>query len=515
MNLKRILPVAWLLLAAGQLPAGTKFEVSFDSSVRPDTATGRLVVYLHDQKQGSRGSPASGFVEEDPQPMFGIDVNDLKPGESAVVDDSATSFPVVLSKLPPGKYRAQAVLDMKHQDSNWRREEGNLSSKVVDVTIKEGEDQSVKLDLVDVVKPRTYENRPGVVELFEIKSKLLSEFHNRDVLLRCGVVFPQDYNPGRKYSAVYEVPGFGGNHSSAFREAQRGANPDSPMGQLRRNAFQIVLDPESPNGHTLFADSDNNGPCGRALTEELIPALEAKYPLHAKPEARIVRGHSSGGWSSLWLQLTYPNVFGACWTSSPDPIDFRKFEQVDIYTADNMYVGADGKDVFGGWFDGKETMTVRQENGMEQVLGPGNSQGQQWDSWLAVWGTRNPDGSIRDLYDPITGKIDHKEAETYKRYDIGYLLRTQPDKFAPIFRQRVRLTVGDQDNYYLNEAVVLVRDDLAKIPKGELPEGENGYIKIVPGTDHGSVFGSPAMRAIPAEMVEHLKRNKLLVQGPF
>jgi len=42
-------------------------------------------------------------------------------------------------------------------------------------------------------------------------------------------------------------------------------------------------------------------PRGEALVKEFIPYLESQFHLIAKPEARIVTGHSSGGWSSLWL----------------------------------------------------------------------------------------------------------------------------------------------------------------------------------------------------------------------
>ena len=53
--------------------------------------------------------PADGFVEEDPQPIYGVDVTDLKPADAATIDDSATSFPVKLSELPPTQARASLV----------------------------------------------------------------------------------------------------------------------------------------------------------------------------------------------------------------------------------------------------------------------------------------------------------------------------------------------------------------------------------------------------------------------
>src|SRR5205809_188241 len=67
------------------------------------------------------------------------------------------------------------------------------------------------------------------------------------------------------------------------------------------------------------------GPWGEALTEELIPYLEQRYRMDAKPSGRLLNGHSSGGWAVLWLQVAYPHFFGGTWPTSPDPSDFHSF----------------------------------------------------------------------------------------------------------------------------------------------------------------------------------------------
>ena len=58
----------------------------------------------------------------------------------------------------------------------------------------------------------------------------------------------------------------------------------------------------------------------------------------------MLNGHSSGGWSSLWLQVTYPDVFGGTWSTSPDPVDFRDFQRINLYAAgENMFRDRAGK----------------------------------------------------------------------------------------------------------------------------------------------------------------------------
>jgi enterochelin esterase-like enzyme len=40
-----------------------------------------------------------------------------------------------------------------------------------------------------------------------------------------------------------------------------------------------------------------------ALTTELIPALERRYRMDAKPSGCFLNGHSSGGWAAMWLSV--------------------------------------------------------------------------------------------------------------------------------------------------------------------------------------------------------------------
>ncbi|MBC8106813.1 MAG: hypothetical protein H7Z14_09510 [Anaerolineae bacterium] len=487
------------------LAAPVTFVVKFDESVRKEPVTGRLVIYLNKASlhASPMHKPAEGFVEEDPQPIFGVDVTNAKSGDAITVDDSATAFPRKLSELPVGKYRAQAVLDMKDENSAWQREAGNLYSDVVAFDTSTAGVTPVQIELKRVVKEM--EPKGKNVEFVQIRSQLLSDFHKRDVYLRAGVALPVNYDRNRSYPAVYEVPGYGGDHRMAIYEAARRANraKGSVAEEVAQNTFWIFLDPESPHGHTLFCDSDVNGPVGQALIKELIPELEKKFKLIAQPSARIITGHSSGGWSSLWLATEYPDVFGACWASSPDPVDFRRLELVDIYADANMYTDSQGKEFSGARFDGKVTMTTRDENGMEQVLGNHNNTAQQWDSWQACWGHRNADGNPKPLFDAVTGVIDHAEAESYRRFDIADRLRKDPNRFAPIFRSNIRLVCGEQDTYFLNEAVGLLKDDLEKADPAKRVNA--GYIKLVPG-DHQSVTESGAMKAWPTETMVHLRK---------
>ncbi|MEQ1828755.1 MAG: alpha/beta hydrolase-fold protein [Pirellula sp.] len=472
-------------------------------------ASGRLIVFLirSDSSRLKNRMPVDGPFWDEPQPLFGINAS-LSPGSSVSINDTADCFPMVPSKLSVGRYRAQARFDTKRLNSDWRREPNNIWSDVVEFEIVATREQKiVELTLKNLVEVENNKQVQGV-DWFETKSALLTGFRGVDVVLQAGVVFPSEYQSGKKYPVIYEVPGFGDDHSSAASGRSRiGAGPSA---ELAKHSFRVVLNPEGPNGHTLFADSANNGPCGEALIRELIPALEAKYAMIANPTARVLRGHSSGGWSTLWLAMKYPDTFGAAWSSAPDPVDFRRFQKVNIYAQPNFYTDANGQDLPSLRRQDKVQMTIRQEARGEDVLGPDNSSGQQWDSWFAAFGPRNDSGNPVALFDPQSGNIQRTVAGSYRSYDLCQLLLSDPQRYLPIFRNRIRLVCGTEDSFYLNEAVELLDAEIRRLGR---ETSDRGYVKLVPG-DHGTVMANDAMKAFPSEVLEHFREFSHIDKQP-
>lgn len=516
--LRHILPFVLLcaMCAVGhaQLPPVT-FHVKIDPQARSIPATGRLIVMLKrtDSKLPAEAEPIDGPFWDDPQPLYAIDVKDLAPGAEAVIDDSATAFPREPSSLLSGEYLAQARLDVNRQSSSWREQSGNMFSAPVTFVRDPASPTRVDLVLTEVTRATIPEPDPRI-QIVSVESKLLSEFAGKPVRLRAAVMQPIDFDAARHYPAVYEVPGFGGDHMGAFSHLRRvtSEKADAATRELAKSSYWIVLDPESVNGHTLFADSENNGPRGRALIEELIPAIEKQCNIPDRPAARVLRGHSSGGWSVLWLAVKYPQTFGAAWSSSPDPIDFRAFQNINMYSDVNMYQSLDSEQRTSYRKGGQNLMSVRQENAGEEVIGPDNTSAQQWDSWQAVFGPRNARGNPAALFDPRTGQIDRSIAERFAAYDLSRLLKADPSRVGGAFRNRIRLFVGDQDNFFLNLGVELFKGELDRL----VPEAPDqfGTIQIIPGVDHGTIFTSPQLRAIPSEILSWFRAHDQLPSDP-
>jgi hypothetical protein len=247
-------------------------------------------------------------------------------------------------------------------------------------------------------------------------------------------------------------------------------------------------------------DSEVNGPVERAIVTELIPELERQFPLIASPEARVLQGQSSGAWSAIWLAMRHPDVFGAAWATAPDPVDFRAFQLMNLYEDKNAFTDAQGKEVPSYRKEGQPRMTVRQEVGMERVMGPEWESGQQWGAWFAAFGPAK-DGKPAPLFDPLTGKIDPAVAEHWKRFDIGAVLRANPDKYGPIFRDRIRISVGRNDDYWLQEAVGLLNEDLERLGY----TGGAGYVAIVDKADHGFFMTDAASAVILSNILDYLR----------
>ncbi|MEL7483533.1 MAG: alpha/beta hydrolase-fold protein [Planctomycetota bacterium] len=497
---KRVL-AAFLGFITLSTPAQPVFRVTHDEPGFP--LSGRLVVYFVDESSAIDEVPSAAPFFSDPQPMAGADVERWRAGDAFLIDSFEQTFPV--DGIPPGRYRVQAVLDRSRLSSDWSREAGNLYSGIARVAFAEGESPEVELRLDQVVEEGGAVSQ-GRFEFRRIESRLLTDARlasGERVFVDVGVIPPIDAEEGERYPVVYQVPGFGGTHEGAVRMAQRleSARPTSPLGRLARSAYWVVLNPDGPNGHHKFVDSRANGPVGRTLVEEVVPAIDAFYPTIADANARMLRGHSSGGWSVIHLAVTYPETFGGAWSSAPDPLDFRAFQAVNIYDDANMYVDSDGKP----WpsythVSGEVRMTIADENAMESVMGPGNTSGQQWDSWQAAFGTVDDLGNPAPLYNERTGVIERRIGEVFRRNDLADRVRRDRATTGRLARDRVRVIVGDADEFDLAEGVRLFVESVEGFGFG--PQEDGGWYAIVPGATHGSVLRSWAAEQLLSDMAD-------------
>jgi S-formylglutathione hydrolase FrmB len=488
---RALLCLPLLLLVAGPAAAQDRpleFHLTFDPSASAQPFTGRVYVML---SKGQMQQLSSGFNWMSPEPVFARDVKDWRPGQDLVVGADALGYPYRLDKLPRGEWSVQAVMDFNRGSRQFSTAPGNVYSKTVRRAVDPAASGPVALHLDQVYQPRAFVETDRL-KLFEIESKLLSSFHGRPIRMRAGVVLPESWSahPERRYPVVYEIPGFGGNHFMAYMRRGYSKLPG-------REVLWVVLDPDCSTGHHVFADSENNGPCGRALIEELIPALEKKFRGPGSGRGRLVTGHSSGGWSSLWLQVTYPEQFAGVWSTAPDPVDFRDFVKVDLTQPGvNLFIDDKGNKRVLARTGSVALLYYKPFCDMEEVMGHGGQLG----SFEAVFSPRGADGKPRRLFDRATGAIDPAVARAWERYDIRLVLERNWKALAPRLAGKLHVYVGGADTFFLEGAVGLLKESLRRL-------GSDAVIEIVPGRNHGTLMDGAMRERIAREMAEQLRRS--------
>lgn len=462
------LPILLTLAAATDAP---RITVRFDAAVSAKPYTGR--VFIMTTQRG--GEPRRGPSWFGTEPFYSLEVRDWKPDTPLEFDaDKALGYPGPLPDLPAGKYRVQAVIDLNGWTHHVVDAPGNGYSDVVTLQHDPAAPAAIDLRISKTVRQRPLEDSDDI-KYVKLRSDLLSRFYERDVEIMAAIALPESYadEPNRRYPTVYMIPGFGGTiRDAAGMLRYMGPGFFAAQGL---DAAVVFLDPDSPTGHHVFADSANNGPRGESLIRELIPELEKRFRLIAEPRARFVTGHSSGGWSSLWLQVTYPDFFGGVWSLSPDPVDFHAFQTLDIYDpGQNYYTTADGKPRPISRGDMGMVLTCRAFDDMETVVGRGG----QIQSFDAVFGPRGPDGRPVQLWDRKTGRLDPKIAEAWKKYDIRLIVESNWPKLGPKLKGKLHLYCGDQDTFHLEGAFFRLRDALQRL-------GSDAHVEVIPGAGHG------------------------------
>jgi hypothetical protein len=445
------------------------------------------------------------------QPVFGIDVDGWTGGTPQVIDGSVFGFPIEsLAKIPAGTYTVQALLHRyetfrrsdghtvkmpmdRGEGQQWQRAPGNLYSTPARVAIDPARGGTIDVVLDRAIAPIPPPRDTKYIRHERIQSERLTRFWGRPMHLGANVLLPEgwDTRPDARYP-LFVYHGHFPYTFTGFRETPPDPDlkPDfSPRFRLegynriqQQHAYDFYREWTGPSfpraivieiqhltpfyDDSYAVNSANQGPYGDAIVHELIPYLEKKYRGLGQGWARFMYGGSTGGWEAMAAQVFYPNDFNGAYIACPDPIDFRAFTVVNLYTDKNAYylesewkrTPRPGRRNYLGHVDA----TLEEMNHLELVLGTRTRSGQQWDVWEATYSPVGPDGYPARIWDKKTGEIDRKVAEYWRNnYDLSYILRRDWQKgLGARLQGKLHIYVGDMDNYYLNNAVYLVEEFL-------------------------------------------------------
>lgn len=468
--------------------AGIKFEVGLKSGLATNALEGRMLLIL---SSTNRSEPRFAIEDADANGplVFGMDATKFNSSRPVTFDERATaSLGASLARLQFGRYYVQAVLDVS-TDTRSVNAGGNYMSEVFELDYTTRTSSPQKLELTRrIFDERATES--DLVKFITVPSRLLSEFHRRPMFLRAGIVLPRSFasEPERRYPLWIHIGGFGARYTRVV--GMMGPNTLFREIWTATNAPQMIYvlpDGAGPNGDPYQVNSANNGPYGDAFTQELIPAIEKQFRGIGEPRARVMSGRSTGAWAALALQIFYPDFFNGAWASSPDPVDFRAFQLANLYSDKSAYVNEHGEERPAARDEhGDVRLTMRREVQMENVLGHGGQwtrSGAQWGAWNAVFGPRGADGQPVPLWD-ANGTINRDVAAQWQKYDLRLVLERNWDKLAPKLRGKLRIWVGEADDYFLDNAVHFLEETLAaREPKDVIsftygPHAGHGWMSI-------------------------------------
>ncbi|MBK6814425.1 MAG: hypothetical protein IPG82_02945 [Saprospiraceae bacterium] len=438
-----------------------KITVEVAAALRNDfQKDGRLtfhITQLNNREPRNRSEIAIGITPEhwDPSKSFVIDTRHKNSLAIGLEDLSAH-----LSE----KYYYQVTYKQNLDDAN-ENAVGNLYSDVDSFSLIYG--ASLHLQLNNQISPAVIVDHP-FVQTVEIQSQYLSAFFGKPKYLKATMLLPSGYfnDTTKSYPICYRVPGLNGKYS-----AINGMINDENFSKwwFTKEAPQVIyvfLDSKGPYGDTYQLNSANNGPCGTALTEELIPAIEKLVRYHPQSNRRYLAGKSTGGWVALALQIFYPDLFDGTWSYSPDPVDFEHFGLIDIYHDSTIFYNKYGylqpgkRTIYG-----EPTYSMKDWIARENVFSSTNDyriSGGQFGAYNAVFGPRGKDDLPSLLFDPLTGKIDHQIALQWENFDLKKILEKNWATLGPKLQGKIWIWTGDMDGLYSNVATRFLQKFLEK-----------------------------------------------------
>ncbi len=449
-------------------------------------------------------------------PLWGRDVDGWQTGEATVIssaEEGVRGYPLEhTSELPPGDYYAQAFMNVyttfnradghvikAHLNSGAFQKPfkapGNAYSDVVPFTVTGSGAINLNLTLAHVIQPPAplkegevlqqgnFEDTPWV-KYVKIRSDVLSEFWGQDMYIGANILLPPGYDehPDTQYPVLYMQghssgltpvpwapeawfkPGYEANNAGVANQLD-GFYDGWTSGDLSKMVVITFRDANPYYDTSYSVNTENVGPYQDALLNELIPYLEQEFRIVDEPWGRILSGRSTGGWEAAAMMIFNPDFFAGSYPWAPDPIDFRKLMQINIYDNNNAFYNELE------WLrtplpaqretDGLVNYFVMDEQGYEQTVADKDRSGGQWAIWQALFSPVAEDGYPAPLWDPATGIIDAEVAEYWKqKWDLSHIVARDWATAGPKLAGKLHFAVGRVDNYYLNESVYLMEERL-------------------------------------------------------
>ena len=256
----RIVPAAALslVLAGGgtlamraQTAGPLRFAISFPAALSAQPLDGRVLLFISDDGKTEPRTQSDQYRANSTRPIFGVDVDGLKPGQDAFVDERTLGWPARgLKDIPPGDYFVQALINRyatfhradghtvkmpmdQGEGQHWGTKPGNFYSKPVKVHVDPAAGGEIRISMDQEIPPIPPHADTAQVKYLRVQNERLTKFWGRPMFLGAIVLLPLgwDSHPNAHYPILVHH-----GHSPPTPRATARTPPDANATGARRDA---------------------------------------------------------------------------------------------------------------------------------------------------------------------------------------------------------------------------------------------------------------------------------------
>src|SRR5947207_6937301 len=230
-----------------------RFAISFPAARSAQPLDGRVLLFISNDGKTEPRTQTDQYRANSTKPIFGVDVDGLKPGADVIIDDTVAGWPArSLRDIPPGDYFVQALINRyetfhradghtikmpmdQGEGQHWDQKPGNLYSKPVKMHVDPARGGDVRISLDQEIPPIAPPKDTAQVKYVRLPNERLTKFWGRPMTLGAIVTLPRGWaeHPNARYPVLVHHGHF---PRDAAGDGWRETPPDAKAAGAERDA---------------------------------------------------------------------------------------------------------------------------------------------------------------------------------------------------------------------------------------------------------------------------------------
>src|SRR5438094_2382439 len=192
-----VLAAAAAIAAVAAGPTPLRFAVSFPASRSAKPLDGRVLLFISDDGRTEPRAQSDQYRANSTRPIFGVDVDGLKPGQDVIIDEKVFGWPArSLKDIPAGEYWVQALLNRyetlhrsdghtikmpmdQGEGQHWNAKPGNFYSKPVKMHVDPAASGEIKISMDQEIPRVAAPTDTAQVKYIQVQNDRLTRFWGR------------------------------------------------------------------------------------------------------------------------------------------------------------------------------------------------------------------------------------------------------------------------------------------------------------------------------------------------